>query len=110
MENHNLHAYGAPAIFRSINCESADKFLFYTCTKCNLRAIGNQKTGFYHCLSCKSREHIVRWLSTYITGLSFDEMYPSGLGHRAVLIPETDPLVLIADEDQMVANQKKKLK
>lgn len=102
MENKNLHSYGVTRIFQCINTESADKFTLYSCTKCNVKAIGNQHTGFYHCMVCKTRDHIVRLHNVYITELTFSELYPGGLSHSIVATVDSDPINQLADEERLI--------
>jgi hypothetical protein len=57
-----------------------------------MQAIGNIKTGFYLCTTCKNSKDIVRVPSTYITNLCCSELYTASWGHTMVCekIPEDE--------------------
>jgi len=107
MENWNLYCYGMPYMYENINCESADKFLLYMCTKCNIQALGCQESKFYFCVSCKSREYIVRLPNTYITNLTLQELYTAGFGH-AIITEKVPNNALVVDEDRIFESHRKK--
>jgi DNA-directed RNA polymerase II subunit RPB2 len=99
MENWNFFCYGMSMVFQNFNRDSADKFLLFQCTKCNIPAIGNLETNLYLCLSCKSSEHIVRLPNCYITNLTFQELYAAGFGHTIIAQLENSDIVM--DEERL---------
>ena len=101
MENWCLYGVGQSNMFQSINQESADRFLLYHCTKCQLPAIGNQETKLYYCLVCKTGKHVGRLPSTYISNLTPQELAVMGFGHKTVA--EVDHSELRMDEDKIFA-------
>jgi DNA-directed RNA polymerase beta subunit len=108
MENWNLTCYGSALMFQSVNVVSGDKFLFIICTRCHIPAIGCAETGFYFCTSCKSRDHLVRLPSTFISGLTFQECMTAGFGH-CVVARKVDPKQsLQVDEDHLFENYRQK--
>ncbi len=84
MENWNIHSYGMPSVFRDINCESADKFTLYWCSRCNIQCMGCVDINFYFCTSCKRNDKIIKLNNTYITNLAFQEMETAGFGHTFI--------------------------
>ena len=115
MENWNLYCYGMAATFQNINHECADKFMMYYCTRvedektgrrCNRQALGCIDTGFYYCLSCKTGKHVVRIPNTYITNLTFQELYTAGFGHTIVARPLPSDAFL-PDEAELVHQYQK---
>jgi DNA-directed RNA polymerase beta subunit len=84
MENWNLHSHGMPFMFQNANYESADKFMIFFCTRCNMPCIGCIESDFYFCKMCEKQDAIVRLNIPYVTSLAFQELYAAGWGHTFV--------------------------